>query len=123
MDLPASTLRTILANRSKIESSAMTSSCKRQKIKHGKFDELEHILLEWFNQASTLNLPVNGNIVTEKHMKLLNVLILMNFLDLVAGLIGSRKGMVLYIDKFMAKQSPIMTLISLHGVKIFCRIF
>ena len=51
MDLPASTLRTILANRSKIESSAMTGSCKRQKIKHGKFDELEHILLEWFNQA------------------------------------------------------------------------
>ncbi|CAI6354755.1 unnamed protein product [Macrosiphum euphorbiae] len=66
MDLPASTLRTILANRSKIESSAMTGSCKRQKIKHGKFDELEHILLEWFNQARTLNLPVNGNIVTEK---------------------------------------------------------
>ncbi|KAE9528898.1 hypothetical protein AGLY_012473 [Aphis glycines] len=66
MDLPVSTLRTILANKSKIESSAMTGSCKRQKIKHGKFDELEHILLEWFNQARTLNLPVNGNIVTEK---------------------------------------------------------
>ncbi|KAE9528840.1 hypothetical protein AGLY_012415 [Aphis glycines] len=40
MDLPVSTLRTILANKSKIESSAMT--------------------------ARTLNLPVNGNIVTEK---------------------------------------------------------
>jgi len=37
-----------------------------QKIKHGNYDELEQILLEWFNQTRTLNLPVNGNIVTEK---------------------------------------------------------
>jgi len=128
MDLPASTLRTILANRSKIESSAMTDSCKRQKIKHGKFDELEHILLEWFNQARTLNLPVNGNIVTEKAHEIVKRLNIDEFSG-SGGWIDRfkktflRKGMVLYIDKFVAKQSPLMTLISLHGVKIFCQIF
>jgi len=44
----------------------MTGNCKRQKIKHGNYDELKQILLEWFHQVRTLNLPVNGNIVTEK---------------------------------------------------------
>lgn len=90
------------------------------KIKHGNYDELKQILLEWFNQARNLSLLVNGNIVTEKHMKLLNASILINLLDLVAGLIGSKKGMVLCIYKNVAKQSFLMTLIALHGVKIIC---
>lgn len=48
----------------KIERNAITG--KRQKMKHGNYDELEQKWLEWFNQAHTLNLPVNSNIVTEK---------------------------------------------------------
>ncbi|XP_025197514.1 tigger transposable element-derived protein 6-like [Melanaphis sacchari] len=70
MDLPVSTLRTILANRNKIECSAVTGNCKRQKIKHGNYDELEKILLEWFNQTRSFNLPTNGNIIIKKAHKI-----------------------------------------------------
>lgn len=80
LDLPdASTLRTILTNRKKIEDSAVMGGCKQQKIKHGKFEQLEEILLDWFNQARALNLPVNGNIVTEKAHEIAKRLNIDNF--------------------------------------------
>lgn len=66
LGLAASTLRTIVQNRRDIEEVASQGSCKRQKIKHGKFDDLEKILLEWFHEARSSNLPINGNILTEK---------------------------------------------------------
>lgn len=65
MDLPASTLQTLLANRNKIESSVATSNCKLRKIKHDNYDELKNILLEWFNQERSLILPINENIIIE----------------------------------------------------------
>ena len=40
--------------------------CKRQKIKAGKYEELERVMLEWFHQARSANLPVSGPIMKEK---------------------------------------------------------
>ncbi|XP_060873374.1 tigger transposable element-derived protein 4-like [Metopolophium dirhodum] len=64
--LPSSSLRTILKNRKEIEKNAFSGSTKRQKVRNGKNEQLENILLEWFRQARTLNLAVNGPVLTEK---------------------------------------------------------
>jgi len=46
--LPSSSLRTILKNRKEIEKNAFSGSTKRQKVRNGKHEQLENILLEWF---------------------------------------------------------------------------
>ncbi|XP_008189452.1 tigger transposable element-derived protein 4-like [Acyrthosiphon pisum] len=66
LGLPFSSLRTILKNRKEIEKNAFSGSTKRQKVRNGKNEQLENILLEWFRQARTLNLAVNGPVLTEK---------------------------------------------------------
>jgi hypothetical protein len=52
-----------LKNRHGIEHSSILGGSKRQKLKHGKYEELENILLEWFQQARSLNYPINGGIM------------------------------------------------------------
>lgn len=47
----------------------MIDGCKRQKIKHGKFEQLEQTLFDWFSHARALNLSVNDSIVTENAHK------------------------------------------------------
>lgn len=42
LGIPPSTLRTVLKNRHDIEQSGLISS-KRQKVKHGKYEELEKV--------------------------------------------------------------------------------
>jgi len=64
--LPSSSLRTIMKNRKEIEINAFSGSTKRQKVRNDKNEQLENILLEWFRQARTLNLAVNGPVLTEK---------------------------------------------------------
>ena len=44
----------------------MVGGGEGQKVKHGKYDELERILLDWFQQACSLNYPMNGVIITER---------------------------------------------------------
>lgn len=66
LGIPPSTLRTVLKNRPEIEQNGLVGGSKRQKVKHGKYEELEKVLLEWFQQARSLNYPVNGGVVTEK---------------------------------------------------------
>lgn len=66
LNIPASTLRTILKNRKELEELAVQGGTKRKKIKTSKFEELEKVLLQWFQQARSLHLPVNGVILTEK---------------------------------------------------------
>jgi len=66
LDLPPSTLRTILENREAIEANAMHGGVQWKKVKVGKFDDLEKVLLEWFSQTCALHLPINGPILTKK---------------------------------------------------------
>ena len=51
LGIPGSTLRTILSNRKQIEEDAKNSGGKRQKVRSGKLEELEDILMKWFLQA------------------------------------------------------------------------
>lgn len=87
LNVPASTLRTILANRKKIEDSAVIGGCKRQKIKHAKFEQLEQILLDWFNQARALNLTLQSTVILSRRRptKLPNACVLIILLDPVVG--------------------------------------
>ena len=64
LGIAGSTLRTILQNRAKLTD--VVSGCSRQKLKVGKFEDLETILLEWFHEARGANLPISGPIVCEK---------------------------------------------------------
>lgn len=66
LGIPPSTLRTVLKNRLEIEQNRLVGGSKWQKVKHGKYEELENVLLVWFQQARNLNYPVNGGVVTEK---------------------------------------------------------
>lgn len=83
--LAESTLRTIVQNRRDIEEVASQGGCKRQKIKHGKFDDLEKILLEWLHEARSSNLLINENILTEKAHEVARKLNLVISLDHVDG--------------------------------------
>ena len=56
----------MLKRRPEIEQNGLVWGSKRQKVKHGKYEELEKVLLEWFQQACSLNYLVNGDIISEK---------------------------------------------------------
>ena len=56
----------MLKSRPEIEQNGLVWGSKRQKVKHRKYKELEKALLEWFQQACSLNCPVNCGVITEK---------------------------------------------------------
>lgn len=70
LSLPKTTLFDIIKKREEIEANAVQSGSRRIKFKVSKFDELENILLEWFQEARTNNFQVNGPIVTEKALEI-----------------------------------------------------
>lgn len=93
LGLPPSTLRTLLKNRHEIEQRSLLGGSKRQKLKHGKYEELENVLLEWFQQAWSLNCPINGGVITEKAMEIAANLNLTE----ISGLTG-------WLDRFWSRH-------------------
>ncbi|XP_043470591.1 tigger transposable element-derived protein 4-like [Leptopilina heterotoma] len=65
-DLPVFTLRTILKSRNEIEEECRSGGAKRKKLKTGKFEKLEGVLVDWFHQARALKIPISGPILCEK---------------------------------------------------------
>jgi DNA-binding Lrp family transcriptional regulator len=67
LKISSSTLNSIIKNREKIESSARegVSNC-RKRVRGGKFCDLEDVLLKWFKQARSSNVPLDGVLVREK---------------------------------------------------------
>ena len=66
LGMSASTLRTIVSNRKTIEENAVLGAGRRKKVRLGKYDNLEHILLQWFQQARASQININGPIIQEK---------------------------------------------------------
>jgi hypothetical protein len=67
--LPPSTLSKIMLSKEKItdaEYKCGAQAKKRKNMKLGANDELEKILLEWFQQMRSDNVPINGPILQEK---------------------------------------------------------
>lgn len=69
LNIPVSTLSTIVYNRKKIEENASacgSSVSKRLRVQAGKFSEVEDILLKFFIQCRAANIPVSGPMLIEK---------------------------------------------------------
>nr|AOE48153.1 CENP-B-like protein 1 [Locusta migratoria] len=66
LNIPVSTLNTIMANRQKLLEKSVTEQSSRKKLKTGKYEQVEVVLLEWFRQKRALNLPIDGNILRKK---------------------------------------------------------
>ncbi|XP_063360017.1 tigger transposable element-derived protein 4-like [Cydia amplana] len=66
LQMPVSTLRTILKNRKVIQEKGYLGTAKRKRQKVGKFYKLENILAEWFHKARALKQPMNGRIICAK---------------------------------------------------------
>ncbi|XP_045496574.1 tigger transposable element-derived protein 4-like [Colias croceus] len=79
LQLPVSTLRTILKNREEIKEKYRLGGVQRKKQKVGKFDKLEKVLVEWFHQARALKLPISGPIICEKARKIAECLQIADF--------------------------------------------
>ncbi|KRZ93323.1 Major centromere autoantigen B [Trichinella sp. T8] len=75
MNIPSSTLNTILAKRTTLESACNDgNSSTRKRIRSGNFAELEEVLLKWFKQVRTLNIPVDGTVVRSKAAELAHMM-------------------------------------------------
>jgi len=47
-----------------------TNSCKRQRLKEGKFNDIEIILVKWFHQARASSIPCDGPVLKEKALQI-----------------------------------------------------
>ncbi|XP_065218086.1 tigger transposable element-derived protein 6-like [Planococcus citri] len=77
--IPTSSLRTILSKRKAIEDASEEFESKRKKIRCGKHDELEKILLDWFTQARAMNIPIDGPLLKSKGLEIAKKLGIDNF--------------------------------------------
>ncbi|GFX44672.1 tigger transposable element-derived protein 6 [Trichonephila clavipes] len=66
LGIAPSTIRTVLKSRVDIEKNV--GGTKRQKLKHAKHEDLEKVLVEWFQQkkARSNNYPLSGGVIMEK---------------------------------------------------------
>ena len=53
LGIQGSTLRSILKKRNEIEKNAIEGGCKRQKVKPGKQEDAEEVLVEWIREATS----------------------------------------------------------------------
>lgn len=65
LGIPDSSLRSI-KSRHQIKKNAFGGAMKPQKVRARKYDELEKTLLQWYNQACTPKIPVNGPVLQSK---------------------------------------------------------
>ena len=69
LEIPVSTLKTIVYGRQKIENSAVacgSSALKKLRVQEGKFPEVEDVLITFFRQCRSSNIPVSGPLLMEK---------------------------------------------------------
>jgi len=56
-----------------------TISCKRQRLKEGKFNDIEIILVKWFHQARASLMPYDGPVLKEKALQIVKQLNVQQF--------------------------------------------
>lgn len=69
LDIPVSTLKTIVYDRKKIEDRAAACgsfASKKLRVQEGKFPEVEDILITFLTQCRASNIPVSGPLLMEK---------------------------------------------------------
>lgn len=66
LDIPVSTLGTILKNKDVILAEIANKSVKTKKLRPAKHETVEDRLFTWFKQVRSSSIPINGNILREK---------------------------------------------------------
>lgn len=64
LGIATTTLQTILKQKDVVELNSQrldNSAKRRKKLKPSPYQELENILMTWFNQARAANIPINGS--------------------------------------------------------------
>ncbi|KAG6457752.1 hypothetical protein O3G_MSEX010489 [Manduca sexta] len=82
LDIPLSTLSTILKYRPEIEEkcrNACGRALKMKKNKTGKYAELENILVDWIYSLNNQNLPVNGPFIKKRALEIATELEISDF--------------------------------------------
>ena len=76
MGIEYSTLQTILKQEASVELSAekLGKSAEKQKtLKISPYDDLENILMEFFKQAESAKILINGTIIKEKPLEIAEI--------------------------------------------------
>ena len=78
--LPKSTLSTILKDREKILNAAASGSGNKSKrFRSAKYEDVETLLLEWFNHMRASNVPLSGPIIQSKANEIAKSLDILDF--------------------------------------------
>ncbi|XP_022176865.1 tigger transposable element-derived protein 4-like [Myzus persicae] len=106
LNISESTLRTIIVKRKEILKCANEGSNKRKKIKHGKYYDLEQILIQWINEMHANSAPVNGPITQRKALKIAKTLKITDFKATNGWLDRFKKRNVIRFRSVSRKSEP-----------------
>lgn len=73
LEINVSTLKTLIYKREEIEKNASASNstvAKRQRVRPGKFPEIDELVLEFFKQCRAANIPVSGPMLINKALEI-----------------------------------------------------
>ena len=79
LKLSESTVRSIVTKRKVIDEAVRNKSCKRLRLKAGKYEDLEEILASWMRQARASSIPIDGDVLKTKALKIAKELNTPNF--------------------------------------------
>lgn len=77
--LSESTVRTIIKKRKLVEDVTCNSTCKRRRLKPGKYTDLEKILVQWIHQSRAPCIPISGAVIKEKAIEVAKSMSISNF--------------------------------------------
>ncbi|XP_067014728.2 uncharacterized protein [Anabrus simplex] len=92
LDIPTTTLNTIVSNRKKIEDACLVGgSSQMKRLRKSQFPALEDVLVNWFKQARASNIPIDGTMIQAKASHLAAKMGFRNFKASNGWLAGFRK--------------------------------
>lgn len=107
LNISESTLRTIIVKRKEIQKRAIEGSNKRKKIKHGKYYNLEQILIQWINKRHDSSAPVNGPIIQRKALKIAKSLKITDFTATNGWLDRFKKRNLIFYRSANRRPNPV----------------
>ncbi|UYV80525.1 hypothetical protein LAZ67_19000466 [Cordylochernes scorpioides] len=104
-NIPQSSLSTIIKNSEKIHQQALHSGeSSRKRARGSTYADVDEALLQWFKQARSAALPVNGPLLSEKAKTLALEFGLKDLLGVVDGSSVGRQGMASSCATFVENQ-------------------
>jgi folylpolyglutamate synthase/dihydropteroate synthase len=119
-DVKRTTVRGIIKNKLKIEA-ALKAGMPRSRInvKLGFNSKLDEGVIMWLKQARGSNLPVSGDLMKEKALKLANLMKIPEFKAIDDGWIISKNATTSCFEQSKEKQGQLIQRVLLIGNKMF----